>query len=500
MKKILIYSFFLFFITSCNIDISNKEKVHPGIFEGLPRINKPSVVGNRPNTPFLFAIPTSGRRPIRWSINNLPEGLKIDPNTGFITGLIKKAGKYEVQITARNELGRDKKKLLITIGDTLALTPPMGWNSWNTFAKNLDEQLVKNIADVMVTSGMRDLGYQYINIDGFWQLPERDKEGNIQTDKEKFPGGIKALADYVHARGLKLGIYSGAAELTCGNIAGSYGFEDCDVQAFSGWDIDLLKYDYCNAPPEKDSAITRYTRMHEALIKVNRSIVYNICEWGPRMPWTWAADIGGNYWRTTWDIRDTWDNKGFSSHKCGIMQILDVNGELDEFAGPGHWNDPDMLIVGIYGKGKATSNNELAKGCTDEEYRTHMSLWCLMASPLLCGNDLRSMNDVTRETLMNPEIIAVNQDELGQQAKKIIDNGDTEVYCKTLADGSFVVGLLNRNDEMAQKIKVDWDYLKIKGKYVVRDLWLRKDLGRFSESFETEVPVHGCIVIRIFKN
>jgi len=220
--------------------------------------------------------------------------------------------------------------------------------------------------------------------------------------------------------------------------------------------VDLLKYDYCNAPYSVDTAIFRYTHMSKALKSTDRSIVFSICEWVPRKPWNWAEGVGGNYWRTTWDIGDAWDQKGYDNGHCGIIQILDVNAELGEYAGPGHWNDPDMLIVGIYGKGKATSNNALAKGCTDEEYRTHMSLWCLMASPLLCGNDLRSMSDFTKQTPVGPGVVAIDQEELGKQAKRISDNGDLEVFAKPMADGSWVVGLLNRNNDAAKKVKVSW--------------------------------------------
>lgn len=500
MKNIFLSCLLLLFVTSCTLGTKKTQDINQGFFEGQPGINKPSITGNYPKTPFLFAVPTCGKRPMEWKAVNLPTGLQIDSKTGFITGIVNEPGNYVVKITATNELGSDTKDLTIAIGDKLTLTPAMGWNSWNTFTNTLNEQLVKNIADVMDSTGMRDLGYQYVNIDDFWQLLERDSKGNIQINKEKFPNGIKAVADYVHSKGLKLGVYSDAADRTCGGVAGSFGYEERDAQAIASWGVDLLKYDYCNAPPSKDTAIIRYTRMHNALKKTGRSIVFSICEWGPRKAWNWAASVGGNYWRTTWDIRDTWDQKGFDSDHCGIIQILDVNAELAEFAGPGHWNDPDMLIVGIYGKGKATSNNELAKGCTDAEYRSHMSLWCLMSAPLLCGNDLRIMNVVTKETLMNPEIIAINQDELGKQAKRIIHKDDVDVFVKPLMDGSFAVGLLNRNDKAAKKIKINWDDLKITGKHLVRDLWERKDLGDYSDSFEVEVPVHSCKVIRISKN
>ena len=380
----------------------------------------------------------------------------------------------------------------------LALTPPMGWNSWNTFTRRLSDSLVRQIADSMVSTGMRDLGYQYVNIDDFWQLLERDKDGNIQVNRQKFPNGIKAVADYVHSKGLKLGIYSDAADRTCGGVAGSYMFEERDAKAFAEWGVDLLKYDYCRAPAEKDTAIVRYTRMSKALKKINRSIVFSVCEWGPREPWKWAAQLGGNYWRTTWDIRNAWELKKYDSGNNSILQILDVNAPLADYAGPGRWNDPDMLVVGIYNDSRAVVNIKGIQGCTDEEFRSHMSLWCLMASPLLCGNDIRNMNSVTKEILLNPEIIAINQDALGKQAKRIRDDGDTEVFAKPLLNGSWAIGLLNRS-EKEEKISVTMKEIGLKDKWSIRDIWKHKDLGLFDEKFVVDVPSHGCTVIRIEK-
>lgn len=469
---------------------------HPNaVFQGKPHINDPKVTAAYPNTPFLFYISTSGQRPIKWSAKGLPEGLKLNPETGIITGSVAIAGSYIVKLKAANDLGNYKSELRIEIGKSLALTPVMGWNSWNTFTSTLDAELVKQIADVIVESGMRELGYHYINIDDFWQLKDRDANGNIQINKEKFPNGIKEVADYVHSKGLKLGIYSDAAPKTCGGVAGSLDHEYEDAKAYAEWGVDLLKYDYCHAPVKQDTAIRRYTTMNKALLQANRSIVYSICEWGRNKPATWAKSVGGEYWRTTWDIRDTWDHGSYNSGHNGIMQILDINAELDEYAGPGHFNDPDMLIVGIHGKGKATSNNKGAVGCTDEEYRSHMSLWCLMAAPLLCGNDLRNMSEVTKETLMNPEIIEINQDELGKQAKRVVDRGNTEIFIKPLKGGSYAVGLLNRDNNQSIDINFTFAELGLEAnKYKIRDVWAHSNLGKFKSSFSANVPVHGCNV------
>jgi alpha-galactosidase len=469
------------------------------VFEGAPRINDPAVTGNYPNTPFLFAVPTSGERPVTWSASGLPAGLHMDSSTGFITGMVKQKGSYQVAVTAENRLGKATRQLLINIGDTLALTPPMGWNSWNTFRNKISDSLVRGIADSMVSSGMRDLGYQYVDIDDLWQLVERDKEGNIQIDSTKFPHGIRAVADYVHSKGLKLGIYSDASDRTCGGVAGSYGFEEKDALAFASWGVDLLKYDYCGAPRVKDTAIVRYRRMGEALRNTDRSIVFSVCEWGAfdSEPWTWAAGIGGNYWRTTWDIRNTWKLNYDVSH-TGIMDILDINAPLDAYAGPGHWNDPDMLVVGINDKKQTVVNVSGKNGrpLTEEEQQSHMSLWCLMAAPLLCGNDIRDMDSATRRILLNPEIIALDQDPLGRQAKVVHRDSLGQVFVKPLAGGDLAVGLLNRSDS-ARTLKISWQALGISGSWKVRDLWEHKNLGPESAAFAAMVPVHGCTVIRL---
>jgi alpha-galactosidase len=476
-----------------------------------PVLNPPFITGNYRGTPFLYSIPTEGKRPLKWKADGLPAGLVLDASTGIITGRVDEPGQFKVKITAENSFGKSSGIITIKIGDLLALTPPMGWNSWNTFDVNISDSLIRQIADSMVSSGMKDVGYQYINIDDLWQLPDRDQNGKIQINKEKFPNGIKAVADYVHSKGFKLGIYSDAANLTCGGVAGSYGFEEQDAMDFASWGIDLLKYDYCNAPPSRDTAIVRYKRMAEALKKTGRSIVFSICEWGEggipphgqaggRKPYEWAAAAGGNYWRTTLDIRNAWLLNVYNAGSNSIMQIVDMNAPLADYAGPGHWNDPDMLVVGIDTSKTTVVNHAGAKGCTLEEYRSHMSLWCLMAAPLLAGNDIRNMTGEIKEILLNREIIAVNQDPLGKQAKRIRDDGDTEVFAKPLEDGSWAVGLLNRNDVETRKIRITSNELAISGKWKVRDLWEHKDAGSFSDYFEKEVKPHQCVVIRITKN
>ena len=468
---------------------------NPRLFEGAPQINPPSIIGNYPSTPFLFYIPTLGERPMQWKADGLPQGLVLDEKTGIIKGQVSRNGVYKVKLVAENKSGKDEKELLINIGDALALTPPMGWSSWNTFGRHLTGELIKEVADAMVANGMRDLGYAYINIDDFWQLAERGADGHMQVDKEKFPDGIKPIADYLHERGFKLGIYSDAADKTCGGVCGSYGHEVTDANDFASWGVDLLKYDYCNAPDGRQDAMERYTVMGKALRATGRSIVFSICEWGQREPWKWAKSVGGHYWRTTGDIGDHWSN-AVTGPGWGVMEITDINGKLDNYAGPGGWNDPDMLIVGI--SGKSMSIADAKSGCSDEQYRSHMSLWCMMASPLLSGNDVRDMTSVTLETLTNPEIIAINQDVLGRQAERVIRHDKYDVWAKPLSDGSVAVMCLNRFDEPVTVHLNDKTIPGVTTNTGIRDVWLHKELGKFPQGMNVELGAYQCKVF-IFK-
>lgn len=467
-----------------------KEEAGYGIFEGKPRVNPPYVTGNYPATEFIFAIPTSGERPIRWKAEGLPGGLKLNPETGIIRGVVEKPGEYQVQITVSNVKGTAKSKLTLKIGDELALTPVMGWNSWNTFGGKLTEALVIETAEAMIANGMRDLGYQYVNIDDFWQLADRDVNGHMIIDSVKFPRGIKYVADYLHERGLKLGIYSDAARYTCGGVCGSYGFEQIDAQDFASWGVDLLKYDYCGAPVERDTAVLRYRLMGEALRSTDRSVIYSVCEWGQREPWTWAKEVGGHYWRTTWDIRDAWDMGQYDAGHNGVLPIYNITKELDRYAGPGGWNDPDMLIVGMFGHSHSINSGDRKYGCTLEEYRSHMSLWCMMASPLLSGNDVRNMADSVKNILLNPEVIAINQDMLGKQARVVKQTEEIDVLVKPLAEG-YAVAVFNRG-ETEETMKLDFAEIGVEaGK--VRDVWKHTNMGK-KEGLELTLKPHVCEV------
>ncbi|HXS55806.1 MAG TPA: glycoside hydrolase family 27 protein, partial [Hanamia sp.] len=301
----------------------------------------------------------------------------------------------------------------------LAPTPPMGWMTWNFFGTDINETIIHEVADAMVNNGMVKAGYDHIMIDDGWQ-GGRDNKNNIIPDPKKFPSGIKALADYVHAKGLKLGIYSDAAQLTCADYTASLGFEEQDAKTFASWGIDYLKYDYCHAPSDSNTAKIRYKKMADALRSSGRLIVFSICEWGGRQPWFWAAGVGGQLWRTTGDVRDSWKS---------LTHNLDINANLSAYAGPGHWNDPDMLIVGLRGS-KGPAGDLGGTGCNDIEYQSNMSLWCMMASPLVATNDVRNMNAEANRILLNDEMIAIDQDALGKQADKKTANDSWEIFEK----------------------------------------------------------------------
>jgi alpha-galactosidase len=350
----------------------------------------------------------------------------------------------------------------------LAPTPPMGWNSWNKFGCDIDEDLIRETADAMVSSGMAAAGYTYVNIDDCWMAPERDAAGRLQPDPVRFPAGIKAIADYVHAKGLKLGIYSSAGTRTCQGLPASLDHETTDAATFASWGVDLLKYDNCNN--QGRPAVERYTAMADALAASGRDIVYSICEWGTNRPWEWAAQVGGHYWRTTGDISDSWGS---------MVSIVDQQVGLAEFSGPNAWNDPDMLEVGN-------------GGMTTEEYRAHMSMWSLLNAPLIAGNDLRSMDATTLGLLTDPDVLAVDQDWAGSQGHKIADAGDAEVWAKPTSDGGAAVVLFNRGTTGAQLATTAAE-LGLPGApaYAMRDLWADTTTVT-SGAVRASVPAHAA--------
>jgi alpha-galactosidase len=370
--------------------------------------------------------------------------------------------------------------------DGIALTPPMAWNSWNAFHESINEQQIKQVADVMVSSGMKDAGYQYLNLDDRWMDDDgRDAQGKLYGDSVRFPSGMKSLADYVHGLGLKLGVYGDRGTATCANVkeSGSYGKETIDAQTFAAWGVDYLKYDNCNVGSRTSDQAQRedYEKMSAALKATGRPIVFSICAWDWKGEWMAAA---GHLWRSTFDIGPCFS--GCKEWYRNIDQIIDENNLSAQFAGPGHWNDPDMLEVGN-------------PGLTNTEATAHFSMWAIMAAPLIAGNDIRTMSSQTRDILTNKEVIAVDQDLAGIQGTRVVDNGDLEVWMKPLCNRNGpekAVALLNRSGSTA-KITVSFSGIGVSGTATVRDLWAHKDLGEYQGSFSADVASHGVVMVRI---
>jgi alpha-galactosidase len=463
-----------------------------------PRINSARVFGVRPGNPFLYTIAVTGDRPMTFAAEGLPEGLFVDSKTGMINGSLKQKGEYAVTLSAKNGLGEAKRKLKIVCGPRIGLTPALGWNSWNCFAGAVTAEKAKAAADAMVKSGLINHGWTYINIDDYWEIKpsatddptlqgsQRDAQGRILPNK-RFPD-MKALTDYVHSLGLKIGLYSGPGPWTCGGCVASYQHEEQDARSYGEWGFDYLKYDWCSyGDIEKGNTLAGYMKpyqvMRAALDKVPRDIMYSLCQYGMGDVWEWGDQVGGNSWRTTGDITDSWG----SMAGIGFAQA-----GHEKFAGPGHFNDPDMLVVGKVGWGPSLHPTHLSP---NEQY-THISLWCLLASPLLIGCDMTQMDDFTMNLLTNDEVLDVSQDPLGRQAGRVSQDGRLEVWAKDMEDGSKAVGLFNRG-ELEAPVKATWQALGIKGKQKVRDLWRQKDLGAFSDQFEAKVPRHGVVLVRI---
>jgi alpha-galactosidase len=501
-----------------------------------PRINGANVFGVRPGSPFLYTIPATGDRPMVFSVEDVPNRLVIqtkgreksirgpfsgiltlDPATGQITGSIGGKGEYKIVLCAKNSKGEARKNFRIVCGDQIALTPPMGWNSWNCFAGAVSEERVKSAADALVKSGLINHGWTYINVDDFWQNhrdskdptlqgPFRDAQGNV-VPNARFPD-MKGLADYVHSLGLKAGLYSSPGPWTCGGCTGSFEHELQDAKTYAGWGFDYLKYDWCsygsiadgklatdkNIPSWSEGkgkhdaavAIYPYKIMGEFLRQQNRDIVYSLCQYGMSDVWKWGGSVSGNCWRTTGDITDTW--KSMSS--IGFKQ-----DQAAPYAKPGNWNDPDMLIVGEVGWG----NLHPSRLTPDEQY-THISLWCLLAAPLLIGCDMTKLDDFTLSLLENDEVLAIDQDALGKSATCVLTNGDVRIYEKKLEDGGRALGFFNLS---TAPVNLDFNQLAklgFNGKQHVRDLWRQKnlaDVDAAAGALPLTIPAHGVMLYKL---
>jgi alpha-galactosidase len=374
----------------------------------------------------------------------------------------------------------------------LALTPPMGWNSWNGLGKKVSESLIMETADSMVSTGLRDAGFKYIVIDDYWHGGRDSATGLLFPDPKRFPSGMKALADYVHSKGLKFGIYSDAGTQTCGEQPGSFGFEEKDAKLFAEWGVDFLKYDYCfcndfaSENNDYKMAIDRYKKMGDALKATGRPILFSICEWGPRAPWLWGKEVGGQMWRTSYDVHDFWDKPRNEISPIGILTSLDVAANLERFAGPGGWNDPDMLVVGLKNKG-----NVKGGGCNEIEYQTQMSMWCMLASPLMIGCDIRNMDETTKRILLNKDIIGIDQDSLGKQGFRVYRYDGIEAFKKPLSVDRIAIAVLNRNST-GKKITISFKELELDptANFKVYDVWKHSELKQSSGVLTADLKSH----------
>jgi len=431
----------------------------------------------------------------------LPDGLKLDPQTGIVSGTAPARGEYGVVFTAGNAQGKAQRSFKIVSGDLLALTPPMGWNHWYAHYDRVTDKLMREAADVMITSGMADVGYQYVNIDDCWMNapkhrdplrvgPLRDAQGNIIPNK-CFPD-MKGLTEYIHAKGLKAGIYTSPGPLTCGGFAGTYQHEEQDARQFAEWGFDFLKYDWCSysqiTKGDKSLAALKkpYQLMGSILKRQRRDIVHNLCQYGMGEVWKWGAEVGGHSWRTAGDL-------GFELNR--VFEVALENAKHRDYSRPGSWNDPDYIQIGYIGEARINGEPRPCGMRPDEQY-AYMSLWCLMASPLFYSGDMNRLDEFTLNVLCNPEVIEVDQDPLGQSGRVIPLSKTTFLMAKALEDGSQAVGLFNRG-EQATTVTAKWSDLGLKGTQVLRDLWRQKDLGELEGQFSTPVPPRGGALVRI---
>ncbi|WP_321424294.1 NPCBM/NEW2 domain-containing protein [uncultured Bacteroides sp.] len=481
-----------------------------------PRITGAKVFGVRPGSPFQYLVTATGDRPMTFYALGLPKGLNINAKTGIITGQLSKVRTYIVTLKAKNAKGTAERKFRIECGDRIALTPPMGWNSWNCFANEVSADKVKRAVNAMVKSGLINHGWTYINIDDFWENHRdskdqtlrgklRDEVGNI-IPNSRF-SDMKALADYVHGQGLKIGLYSSPGPWTCGGSAGSYGYEKKDAESYAKWGFDYLKYDWCsygnvidslpdndpykvsslsyNGGNELNTAMKPFKVMGKFLRQQPRDIVFSVCQYGMSDVWKWGDSVNGNCWRTTNDITDTWTS---------VKNIILDQDKSAPYAKPGNWNDPDMLVIGTVGWG----NPHPSKLKPDEQY-LHVSLWSLFSAPLLIGCDMEKLDDFTLNLLTNDEVIEINQDPLGKQATCVHTIGDLRIYVKELEDGSRAIGFCNFGLETVDLAYKDFDKLGLKGQFVVRDLWRQKDISNVNTQtgqLALKVPVHGVLLYK----
>jgi alpha-galactosidase len=471
-----------------------------------PHINGPRVYGARPGHPFLYRIPCTGTRPMRFAANGLPASLKLDANSGIISGQTPTdMGEFALRLEASNAHGKTSRPFKIVVGATLGLTPQMGWNDWYSYYEHPTEKDVREAADAMIASGMADYGYQFVDIDDAWarkprstdaQLaePTRDTNGNILPNG-RFPS-MSELTSYIHSLGLKAGIYSSPGPLTCAKFEASYQHEDADARQFSDWGFDLLKYDWCSygrIAKSKDLSELQlpYQKMASLLEKQARDIVLNMCQYGVGEVWKWGGEVGGMSWRTTGDLGAV---KGTTLP--GFYSIGFANAAHDAYAGPGGWNDPDYILIGTVGDATNITRPAKPTSLTPAEQYSYMSMWSLMAAPLFFSGEMTRLDPFTLNVLCNSEVIDIDQDSLGKQGKIVRKTDKEFILAKPLEDGSIAVGLFNLSAEPLT-IALDFADAGTGGKRKVHDVWRQKDMGVFKDRFKYEVGAHDVLFVRL---
>jgi len=488
-----------------------------------PRINGPRLFGARPGRPFLYRIPCTGQRPMTFAVDDLPDGLAVNERTGIITGQVpKEPGEYVLTLTAENNAGTSKKEFTIVVGDTLALTPPMGWNSWYIHYHRVTDKVMRQAAHVMVASGMADYGYMYVNIDDCWMRIEpqyyeqvkdrfagfdmtgvigdlRDAQGNVLSNGN-FPD-MKAMTDAIHAKGLRAGIYTSPGPRTCQRYAGSYQHERQDAEQYARWGFDFLKYDWCSyglvykerMKQSQNDLVEKqrpYRQMGAILKTLDRDIVLNLCQYGMNEVWKWGGQVGGNCWRTTGDL-----GLHRGDRLPGFFHIGMSNAQHWQYARPGQWNDPDYILIGWVGSARGHGIGKQTTLTGNEQY-SYMSMWSLMAAPLFFSGDMAKLDEFTLNVLCNAEVIDINQDPLGKQARPIVVDDETLILAKPLEDGSVAVGLFNLR-ELPRKITVTWEQLGIGSSQHVRDVWRQRDVADAEGRYSAQVGRHGVMFVRL---
>ncbi len=464
------------------------------------KLNCATTVFSQPGVRFMHKIKATDTT-AKLSVENLPAGLEWNAERNLVEGIVNEEGIYHYNVLVETGGEKSSESVKLTVSSKLQQPVPfMGWLSWNVYQANINEANIKATADAMKRYKLDDYGYKYLCLDDNWHAPEREAGTNKpQHNTTKFPAGLKALTDYIHDLGLKAGIYSDAAGMTCNNEFGSLGYEEIDAKQYAEWGFDLLKYDYCNAPSDQETARARYKAMGDALKNCGRDILFYMCEWGQRDPWKWGAETGATCWRATYDSRDTWNSGVYNGSHCGAIQAIDVMKHISAYSGPNRYNDADMMCVGLYGEGIPSSEFVQGEpGMTLTEYKSQFAMWCMFASPLTISFDITRIQRQDLNIITNEELIAINQDRMGQQADLIVSNADYEIYSKDLENGDIAVAVLNRSAS-TRNVDIDFSLLPLEAgeKYNFRDLWTHKDVGEFQDNYKVSVASHATAVFRV---